>query len=296
MTAAATTASRQPPVPGALLALAGGIFFSTGSVLVKAAEADVWQILFWRSLSLGGFFMIVLALRYRGDVVRPFRELGWATLAGGFGLAVASAAFIFALTLTSAFNALLMLCSSPLLAAAMGRVLLKERVKPVTWLAILVALAGVLIMVWDGLRLDSVVGNLLALASAVGFASYTIILRQRHAQDTLPAVICSAGLVALLGAVMTLGAGVGLAVSLPDLGLCVAQGVLQVGLGFLLYNAGSRRLPAAEATLLSLTEVLLGPVWVWLAFGEVPSDLGFVGGAVLLAAITIQALFGMRRR
>lgn len=294
---ASSLARPAPQVPGALLALAGGTCFSLGALLVRAAEeAGIWQILFWRSLALGLFFTGILAWRYRGDLLRPFREMGGAAVLGGFALGMASATFIFALTLTTAFNALLMLCSSPLLAAALGRLVLKERVRAVTWLAILVALIGVGIMVWDGLRLDSVLGNLLAFGSALGFATYTVILRQRRTQDSLPAVIWSAGFVIVLSAAMAFAGGLGLAINLNDLALCAAQGFLQVGVGFLLYNAGSRRLPAAEATLLSLSEVLLGPVWVWLAFGEVPTELGFIGGAVLLTAIVIQALFGLRRR
>ena len=67
-------------------------------------------------------------------------------------------------------------------------------------------------------------------------------------------------------------------------------------MGLTLFTFGSRVVPAAELALLSMTEVLLGPFWVWLFLGEGASVYTLVGGAILLSAIAGNALSGLRRK
>ena len=79
-------------------------------------------------------------------------------------------------------------------------------------------------------------------------------------------------------------------VSLQDLGLLVALGVGQIGLGLVLLTIGARLIPAAEVALITLLEIVLGPVWVWLARGEQPSATTLAGGAIVLGAVVFQAV------
>ena len=139
-------------------------------------------------------------------------------------------------------------------------------------------------------------GNLCGLGAALAFAAFAVTLRRGRAVDMTPAV-CWAGIWGLLiGAFMIWFSGLSYSVTLNDLALCAVMGVVQVGLGLILFTAGSRYLPAAELTLLSLTEVVLGPIWVWLGVGEIPSLLTVIGGAVVLGAVAAQAIYSVRRR
>jgi drug/metabolite transporter (DMT)-like permease len=151
-------------------------------------------------------------------------------------------------------------------------------------------------MVWDKSSGAALRGNLAAIGSALGFACFTITLRWGKATEMMPAVFLS-GLFAIviMGAICA-ALGLGFALSPNDTGISLGMGVFQVGAGLILYTIGSKTVPAAELTLLSLAEVVLGPVWVWLVLGETATPNTLIGGAVLLAAIAGNALSGARRR
>jgi drug/metabolite transporter (DMT)-like permease len=169
-------------------------------------------------------------------------------------------------------------------------------VRVATWVAIAVAIGGIAIMVADMSGSVALKGSLAALGSAFGFAVFTVALRWGRTGEMLPSVFLS-GLFAI---VVTFGicqfSGLSVALTLNDGTISMGMGVFQVGAGLILYTLGSRSLPAAELALLSLAEVLLGPLWVWLFLGETASLNTLIGGAVLLAAIVGNAVSGKRRK
>lgn len=282
---------------GRALVLLSGLAFSSGGLLVRLiADAGLWQIIVYRGLGLLATLLLLIAWRYRGDLATPFRRAGPSAAVGGLCIAGSFISFIYALTHTTVANTLFLLAVAPLLAAVLGQVVLGETVRRATWFAMAGALLGVGAMVADGLEAGGLQGNLAALSAALGFAGFTVALRWGRAADMTPAV-CYAGLFSTtIGAGVALLFGFGLEVSAHDLGLCLLLGVAQVGCGLWLYTMGSRFLPAAELTVLSLAEVVFGPIWVWLALGEAPTALGLIGGVIVLAAITGNALSGVRRR
>jgi drug/metabolite transporter, DME family len=197
-----------------------------------------------------------------------------------------------------------MLGATPFFAALLGWWWLGESVRRATWLAMILASAGVAVMVANGIAIGTAFGNLLALSTALCFSTFTVLLRRGREQDMLPCV-AHAGILAFLisGLLLTAGLGgatsvglAGLALGASDLLLCLIMGSVQVGTGLTIYTIGARHVPAAELTLLSLTELALAPIWVWLAVDEVPSPLTLIGGGIIMAAIAYQALSGTRRR
>ena len=158
------------------------------------------------------------------------------------------------------------------------------------------ALCGIAIMVSDKSGEVAIFGSLAALGSALGFAVFTVALRWGRTGEMLPSVFLSG----IFAFVITLGIcqllGLSLALSVRDGGVAMGMGVFQVGAGLILYTLGSRSLPAAELALLSLAEVLLGPIWVWLFLNETASTNTLIGGAVLLIAIVGNAVSGKRRK
>ena len=187
------------------------------------------------------------------------------------------------------------MCSSDL-AAVLGWLLLRESVRAATWIAITVAIGGIAIMIADKSGSVALNGSLAALGSAFGFAVFTVALRWGRTGEMLPAVFLSGLLAIAITLAICIASGLSLFVSPNDGSIAMCMGVLQVGAGLILYTLGSRSLPAAELALLSLAEVLLGPLWVWLFLGETASVNTLIGGAVLLVAITGNALSGMRRK
>jgi DME family drug/metabolite transporter len=152
------------------------------------------------------------------------------------------------------------------------------------------------IMVADKFGGAAIYGNLAAIASAFGFAVFTITLRRGKTTDMMPVVFLSGLFGMVIMAVICLLTSLTFAVPLNDIGIAMSMGVFQVGAGLVLYTIGSRTVPAAELTLLSLAEVVLGPFWVWLFLGEILTINTIIGGMVLLVAIAGNALSGQRRK
>ena len=278
---------------GVALIIVAACFFSLGGLLFRLVEtAGPWQILLVRSVALSITLFTVLVLRHRGAVFTEFRKAGLAAVIGAVCLGVAFSGFIFALQHTTVANAVFILCASPFFTAPLAWAVLGERVRRGTWIAMIYAIVGVGVMVGGGIGAGAMLGNLMALLSVVGFAGFAVAMRWGRHTDML-ALVCLAG---VFTAVVAAAMADGYAYTGRDLGICIFMGVVQVGAGMILFTKGSRHVPAAELALLMLTEVVLGPIWVWLLLGEVPRLWTLVGGAVVFAAIVVHAVTGIRRK
>ena len=276
---------------GIALVLVAGVMLSLSGITLRHIEsASGGQILFYRSLT---FFVVVtlwLAFRYRTRVVRAFLTTGRPGLVVALCLGLGSACYVFALLLTTVANALFVIGSAPFMTAVLGWIVLRERVRPITWVAMMIALAGITLMFVNGIQSGRLLGNIVALGPPVSFAIMLVTLRLAGGRDMIPA-ICLGGLV---GAALGFAMSDTLALSGHDLALCLFLGVVQYTGGFVLITLGARYLPAAEVALLSLAETLLAPIWVWIGVGEVPALLTLAGGAIVLSAVVAQAVTGMR--
>jgi DME family drug/metabolite transporter len=282
---------------GVALVLLSGVCWSIVGLVVRLMEAaNGWQILFYRSLSLALFLFLVLAIRSRGRPIEAIRRGRKANVLGGLALVLAFCGSIFAIRNTTVANAMFLFASAPFMAAGLGLLMLKESVRRATWIAMAAGGLGVTLMVAEGVSLGHFLGNAAAALSALGFALFTVALRWQHREDTLPAVCLGGLFTAAIAGLLCLAGGEGVAVSLHDLLLACLLGVGQLGLGLTLYTYGSKAVPAGELALLAMTEVVLGPVWVWLALGETAGPWTLVGGGVLMAAIAGNALSGLRRK
>ena len=282
---------------GLLFVFAAGVLWSTVGLGIRMIEdAVVWQILLYRSISMSLFLYMVIRLRSGESPFLQIRRIGLPVVVAGLSLVAAYSGGIYAIQNTSVANAMLLFATAPFMAAVLGWLVLREPVRAATWIAIAVALGGILIMVSDKTGDVAVQGSLAALGSALGFAVFTVALRWGRSGEMLPSVFLS-GLFAI---VITFGIcqflKLSVVLSLQDGGVAMGMGVFQVGAGLILYTLGSRSLPAAELTLLSLAEVLLGPLWVWLFLNETARLNTLVGGAVLLIAIAGNAVSGKRRK
>ncbi|MBT3143326.1 DMT family transporter [Ruegeria litorea] len=282
---------------GLIFVFAAGLLWSTvGFGIRMIQDAEVWQILLYRSISLSVFLFFVILLRSRENPFRQARRAGPPAVIGGLSLVAAYSGGIYAIQSTSVANAMLLFASAPFLAAILGWIVLRERVRRATWAAIAVAILGIGVMVADKSEGSGLAGSLAALGSAFGFAVFTVALRWGKSGEMLPSVFLSGIFAIIITATICLSLGLPLVLSVNDGGIAMGMGVFQVGAGLILYTLGSKTLPAAELTLLSLAEVLLGPLWVWLFLGETATINILLGGCVLLAAIIGNAISGARRK
>lgn len=310
MTVAQAAASKEapqlpPPSPvieegralGILLVLMAGVFWSTSGLFVRAMEvADAWQLLFYRSLSVVICAFAFMVWRRRGRVLADLRDGLGSAMLGGFFLMIASTGFVFALFYTSVANAVFMLATGPFMTAILARIVLKEAIRPATWVTMVIAGGGVAYMVGGAMDEGRWLGNLMAFLSIVGFACYAVLLRavatrHRH-RETMPIVVFGGLWTALIAALLVDD----FQLPLRDLTLCLAMGAVQIVLGMILFLKGASRVTAAELALLSMTEVVLSPLWVWMVFSEVPAQATMIGGAIVMLAVGLRALSGLRRR
>lgn len=282
---------------GILLVFMAGVLWSTVGIGIRLIEdAQVWQILLYRSISLTAFLYIVIRLRSNRGPLHQIRETGIPAVIAGLSLVGAYAGGIYSIQTTSVANALLLFATAPFMAAILGWIVLREPVRRATWFAIVFATIGIGIMVSDKASGGALIGSLAAIGSAFGFAVFTVALRWGRTGEMLPAVFLSGIFAIVITAAICIASGLPLILSTADGSISLVMGVCQVGAGLVLYTLGSRNLPAAELTLLSLAEVLLAPLWVWIFLSETPTDHTLLGGFVLLTAIAGNALSGARRR
>ncbi len=271
---------------------AAGALWSMNSVIIKTIEAmDTWQVLLWRSV--GMIPVLALFVIWRGG--RLLGGIGWPGVLGGLGLIGAFAGAIAALQALPVANAVFLFSAAPFLTALLGRVVLNEKVRPVTWVAIAIAGVGIWVMIGgNGIQTGTLIGHLAAIGSAMGFAVFSVALRAGRGTEMLPTVILGALFCVALSATILIAQGTPLPTGPADMGRAIAMGAIFLALGMTLYTLGSRVVPASELVLLSQLEVILAPIWAWAILAEHPPASTLQGGALILFAVLLNALTGAR--
>jgi drug/metabolite transporter (DMT)-like permease len=237
-----------------------------------------------RAAFAGVALLLLVAALERRATVRAFLSLGRWELLAAVLLGVSSGTFMLALSFTTVANVLFMQAAAPFMAALLGWWLLSERVAARTWAAMSLAGLGVVLMAAGSVS-RGMTAVALPLVMTASFAGVIVIARYRRQISLLPATCVSQPLVFLVALPF---ASFG-AASEEDWAIMLALGFAQMGLGLALLTVGARLIPPAEVALISLLEVVLGPLWVWLAYGERPGAVTLAGGAIVTVAVLIQA-------
>ena len=277
-----------------LLIIVSSVLISFGGLIVRNIEAaDVWQINLYRSLSMVAVIAGILFAQYRRDCILRVRDIGKPGLLASMLGAAAGICFLQALLHTTVANTLFTLSAIPFITAGLAWLLLKEGLKRMTLVTMTTAAIGVVIMVGDGVGAGSLFGNAMALATAVSFSGFAVIVRRYRHIDMLPTLLVASLIIVVMALVLRYD---DLAVSLTDLMLCFLWGGLLSGLANWMFIIASRHLAAAEVTLVMLLEFALGPLWVWLFLGETASSATLAGGALVIASVSLRAALELRRR
>ncbi len=272
-----------------LFAITAPVFWSLAGVVVKSLEqATEWQINFYRCLSLALFVAAVTLIRYRRSTLTVLRMGGLKTLMSGALLSGAMLCNVVALKYTTVAVAVFVMAAAPILAALLGRLFLGEEVRARVWISIVLAVLGIGIMVGGRLQIGDTVGVAVAILGIVFFGVYAVSLRVGKNVDMTPAVFYGGAIGTAVSFSVSIGTGVGLAIPWIEAMWCTLLGVVQLGLGSVLFALAAQGVPAVQLTLFALGEPLLAPVWVWLMLGDVPTMTTLLGGAVLFAALALQ--------
>ena len=259
------------------------VAWSTAGVLQREMRVGLGTQLAGRAFFAFVALAAFVVFSQRHELVSSVRRSGWAMLGVGVSTAIASASFIVALNYTSVAHVLFLQASSPMMAALLGWLILGELITTRTWVAMVVALAGVGVMV--GAPGGGGLVNLLAVLMALSFA-VSIVITRRHRDISMAPATCLAQVLILVVALPFAHPG---SVDARNLGLLILLGAGQIGLGLALLSIGARLIPAAEIATITLLEVVLGPLWVWMAVSERPSTATLIGGAIVVAGVLVQA-------
>ena len=268
---------------GQIYVALAAVAWSTAGVLQRQLTLDTATQVFGRAMFAGVALLAYVGVVERGRVVQAFRSIGLAGIAVALCVATASGSFISALNHTSVARVLFILALAPVLAALLARVTLGEPITRRTVIAMALALAGVTVMLGAPGE-GSLAGDGLAFVATLAFALMIVITRWRHDVSMAPAT-CLAQVILVAAFLPFASPG---EIGGDDVFWLAALGIGQIGIGFALLTVGARLIPAAQVGLITLLEVVLGPLWVWLALDERPSTLTLVGGAIVIFAIVIQ--------
>jgi len=275
--------------------LFAGLLWSFGPLVVRYMDQPnlvPWQYLFARGITIFVILNIFLFFDEGKNFYKNYLKIGISGIIGGIGLGIAMITFIWSITNTTAAITLLCLAAMPFITALLGFIFLKEKISMNVWLAILIATIGIVIMSIGSNSKTSIYGLLFGLLSATGFSVFSVTLRWRKETPKFTTVAFAGFFCAIVSAIVMIENKSSFVSSNYNEGLFAIHGTL-VCLGLILYSIGSKAIPAAELTLLSLTEVIGGIFWVWLpllGINEAPSTNTIIGGFLIFMSIIYYSL------
>ncbi len=275
--------------------LFAGILWSFGPLVVRYMDNPnqvPWQYIFGRGLTI--FILLNLYLYFEEGIrfYKNYLKMGYSGIIGGTGLGIAMISFIYSITNTSAAITLLCLAAMPFFTALLAFLFLKEKISLNVWISIFIATIGIIIMAFGSTGSNSLVGFIFGMLSSIGFSIFSVTLRWRTQTPKFTTVAFSGFFCFVFAALMLLSTKQVFFSTSYNGALFSLHGTL-VCLGLILYSIGSKAIPAAELTLLSLTEVIGGIFWVWLpilGINEVPDTYTIVGGFFLFISLIYYSL------
>ncbi len=275
--------------------LIAGILWSFGPLVVRnmdQPELVPWQYLFARGVTIFILLNLYLFFEEGLDFIQNYKRIGLSGLIGGTGLGIAMISFIWSITHTSAAITLLCLAAMPFITALLGFLFLKEVISLNVWASIFTATIGIIIMAIGKFETGSLFGLAFGLLSALGFSIFSVTLRWRKDTPKFTTVAFAGFFCAIVSLFILINTESSLISTSKNQTLFSIHGTL-VCLGLILYSIGSKAIPAAELTLLSLTEVIGGIFWVWLpilGINEIPSNTTVIGGFLIFLSIIYYSL------
>jgi drug/metabolite transporter, DME family len=284
-----------------LIVLIAGVFWSFGAYVVRwieDARSVPWQYLFFRGSTIFILINIYLFLKEGKSFTNNYKKIGSSGIIGGVALGCAMICFIWSITHTTAAVTLLMLAAMPFMTAILGYIFLKEKVSTITFISIIIAAIGITFMAFTSRYVGTLFGLAIGLLSSFGFSIFSVSLRWKKNTPTFTTVAVAGLFCATFSFIVLMFNDAEFFTTFRNSSLSALHGTL-VCAGMILYSIGSKHLPAADLTLLSLTEVLGGIFWVWLPiFGinEIPSANTIIGGSIITFALLFYSLNTRRNR
>ena len=272
-------------IPGPFLVFLGACTLSFGGLIVKSFEgANLWQILFWRSVFFSLVVLIFLISSYKKNIFNSIYRIGLPGLFGAIVLSCGYAGYVFAMYNTTVANANFIIQTQTIFLAIFGYIFLKEKISILTLVSIFIAFSGIFLMLGGSLTTGQMLGNIAAFVMPISFAVLILTVRKYPSIDMIPLQLIAGIGAVLIGYLLSSK----IIISTHDIFLGFIAGFFQVGLGFIFITIGAKTTPSALVGIIMLTEAVLGPLWAWLFINETPPLVVLIGGTIVLSAVLLQ--------
>jgi len=272
-------------IPGPFLVFLGACTLSFGGLIVKSFEgANLWQILFWRSIFFSIVVLFFLIITHKKNLFISIYKVGLPGFFGGIILSCGYAGYVFAMYNTTVANANFIIQTQTIFLAIFGYIFLKEKISKLTLASIFLAFGGIFLMLGGSLTAGQMIGNIVAFVMPISFAVLILTVRKYPSVDMIPLQLIAGIGAVIIGYLFSSK----IIISSHDIFLGFVAGFFQVGLGFIFITIGAKTTPSALVGIIMLTEAILGPLWAWLFINENPPLVVLAGGAIVLSAVLLQ--------
>ena len=272
-------------IPGPFLVFLGACTLSFGGLIVKSFEgANLWQILFWRSIFFSIVVLFFLIITYKKNLFTSIYKVGLPGFFGGMVLSCGYAGYVFAMYNTTVANANFIIQTQTIFLAIFGYIFLKEKISKLTLASIFLAFGGIFLMLGSSLTGGQMIGNIAAFVMPISFAVLILTVRKYPSVDMIPLQLIAGIGAVIIGYLFSSK----IIISSHDIFLGFVAGFFQVGFGFIFITIGARKTLSAMVGIIMLTEAVLGPFWAWLFINENPPFFVLIGGAIIISAVFLQ--------
>ena len=273
-------------IPGYILCLLGGFFLSWGGLIIRSFETqDMWQILLIRSFFFVITLIIFLVLTYRKNTSEIVKRSGFPAIIAGLFLSLSFVAYIAAMSMTTVANVVFIISTQTIFLAIFGYLFLKEKISLKGFIAIFLALVGMIIMVGNSINQGTLLGNVISFAIPINFTILVMIIRKFPELDMIPAIFYSGIFSGIYGLFLSSS----LTFSMNDIIMGFLLGVPQLAFGFICVTIGTKTTQAVTVGLLMLLETIFAPIWVWIFLNEVPPSSVLIGGLIIISAVLFKS-------
>ena len=276
---------------GTLLAFTAVMFLTPDSLLIRLANINSWNLIFYRGFIPFLIVFIGLLLFYKINFIKHTFSNGWHGVAYALTFAITNITFVISIENTNVANTLIMIALAPMLSAVLSFIFLKEIPDKKTRIAITVTTLSVIYIFYDAVDSGDILGNVLGLLTAFGLSVGAVIVRSAKNIDLVPSAMFGKLLVALIAFYFADN----LTLKESDLAIVPLMCAMCVALPFVLVTIAPRYITAAEVNLFFLLETILGPIWVWFVIKEQPSFETIIGGVLIIITIAIHSSLSLKK-
>ncbi len=254
------------------------VMWSLGGLLIKSIQSN--------PLAIAGVRSAISAVIILITTGRPKLNWSLAQIAAALSYTSMVILFVAATKNTTAANAILIQYTAPVYVTFLGAMLLKEKVKRLDWITLVVVMGGMVMFFIDDISMGGMLGNILAAGSGISFAAFIVFMRMQKEGSPIDSVLLGNLLTAVIGVPFLFS-------SMPDSRgwiYLILLGTLQLGIPYILYSKAIKHVTALEASLIPVIEPILNPVWVFIFMGEAPGYWALIGGSIVITAVTVRCV------